>query len=72
MSLLAPYQDSCVTFEKTNISHFLEPIPSLLATLRDKMNEQIDEEPVDFHNCTIIQCQPGSNQSHGGELCVDV
>ncbi|XP_020648337.3 fms-related tyrosine kinase 3 ligand [Pogona vitticeps] len=61
------FTDSCVTFEKTNISHFLEPIPSLLATLRDKMNEQIDEEPVDFHNCTIIQCQPDLFTTPAGE-----
>ncbi|KAJ7313930.1 hypothetical protein JRQ81_005745 [Phrynocephalus forsythii] len=50
--------DSCVTFKMTNISHFLEPIPSLLVTLHAKMKSLTEDERADFSNCTIIQCQP--------------
>ncbi|XP_060636473.2 fms-related tyrosine kinase 3 ligand [Anolis sagrei] len=51
--------DSCAKFVTTNISEFLEPIPSYLSDLRDKMEKYIDEGvPLNFSNCTIIHCQP--------------
>ncbi|XP_062993699.1 fms-related tyrosine kinase 3 ligand isoform X3 [Elgaria multicarinata webbii] len=49
--------DSCVDFERTNISQFLEPIPSFLKSLADRMEDYgTDGLHGDFRNCTIIQC----------------
>ncbi|XP_062840530.1 fms-related tyrosine kinase 3 ligand isoform X2 [Anolis carolinensis] len=51
--------DSCVKFITTNISEFLEPIPSYLSDLRKKMEEfEAHDVPANFSNCTVIHCQP--------------
>ncbi|XP_062993698.1 fms-related tyrosine kinase 3 ligand isoform X2 [Elgaria multicarinata webbii] len=56
--------DSCVDFERTNISQFLEPIPSFLKSLADRMEDYgTDGLHGDFRNCTIIQCLSGQSLS---------
>ncbi|XP_062840531.1 fms-related tyrosine kinase 3 ligand isoform X3 [Anolis carolinensis] len=56
--------DSCVKFITTNISEFLEPIPSYLSDLRKKMEEfEAHDVPANFSNCTVIHCQPGQSFS---------
>ncbi|XP_044304084.1 fms-related tyrosine kinase 3 ligand isoform X2 [Varanus komodoensis] len=51
--------DRCVAFERTNISQFLEPIPSFLMSLANWMENLLENSSAaDFHNCTTIQCLP--------------
>ncbi|XP_061445273.1 fms-related tyrosine kinase 3 ligand-like isoform X4 [Rhineura floridana] len=49
-------EDSCVSYMETNITQFLQPIPLLIETLANKMEDLIDKGLGNFSNCTIIQC----------------
>ncbi|XP_034990157.1 fms-related tyrosine kinase 3 ligand isoform X2 [Zootoca vivipara] len=58
-------EDSCVRFVRTNITQFLNPIPYRIGNLADKMELIPPEEPADYSNCTVIQCQPEAPKVSG-------
>ncbi|XP_015274043.1 PREDICTED: fms-related tyrosine kinase 3 ligand [Gekko japonicus] len=54
-------ESSCVEFERTNVSMFLDSIPLAFEAVRDKM--ELMGMPFSFSNCTPIQCHPESRST---------